>query len=85
MSTLEIVAGAILILASVIIILVVLAQESKEQGLTSAIGGGYNESFYEGNKGRTKDAKLSKFTKISAALIFIITLAMNIIVSFSGK
>ena len=51
MSTLEIVAGVILILASIVIILVVLVQESKEQGLTSAIGGGYNESFYEGNKG----------------------------------
>lgn len=85
MKTIEIVAGAILIIASLIIILVVLAQESKEQGLTSAIGGGYNESFYEGNKGRTKDAKLSKFTKFSAALIFIITLAMNVIVSYVGK
>ena len=37
MSTLEIVAGVILILASIVIILVVLVQESKEQGLTSAI------------------------------------------------
>ena len=83
MSTLEIVAGVILILASIVIILVVLVQESKEQGLTSAIGGGYNESFYEGKKGRTKDAKLSKFTKIAAALIFIITIATNIAISFT--
>ena len=83
MSTLEIVAGVILILASIVIILVVLVQESKEQGLPSAIGGGYNESFYEGNKGRTKDAKLSKFTKIAAALIFIITIATNIAISFT--
>ncbi|MGN0632782.1 MAG: preprotein translocase subunit SecG [Oscillospiraceae bacterium] len=81
MSTLEIIAGAVLILASLVIILVVLAQDSKEQGLTSAIGGGYNESFFEGNKGRTKDAKLSRFTKVSAVIIFIVTLALNVLVS----
>lgn len=81
MSTLEIIAGAVLILASLVIILVVLAQDSKEQGLTSAIGGGYNESFFEGNKSRTKDAKLSRFTKVSAVIIFIVTLALNVLVS----
>lgn len=47
MSVIEIVAGALLIVASLVIILVVLAQDTKEQGLTSAIGGGYNDSFYE--------------------------------------
>ena len=46
MSVIEIVAGALLIVASLVIILVVLAQDTKEQGLTSAIGGGYNDSFY---------------------------------------
>ena len=81
----EIVAGIILIICSIVIILVVLAQESKEQGLTSAIGGGYNESFYENNMSRTKDAKLSRFTKVAATLIFIITLAMNVMVNFTSK
>lgn len=81
MGTIEIAAGIILILCSVVIILVVLAQENKDDGLTSAIGGGYNESFYENNMSRTKDAKLSRFTKISAALIFIVTLALNVIVN----
>ena len=38
MSVIEIVAGALLIVASLVIILVVLAQDTKEQGLTSAIG-----------------------------------------------
>ena len=73
MSVIEIVAGALLIVASLVIILVVLAQDTKEQGLTSAIGGGYNDSFY------TKDAKLNRLTRISAILIFVITLAVNII------
>lgn len=81
MSNLEIAAGIVLILASLAIVIVVLISESKEQGLTSAIGGGYNESFYEGNKGRTKDAKLNRFTKVAAVLLFIITLALNVIAS----
>ena len=72
MSVIEIVAGALLIVASLVIILVVLAQDTKEQGLTSAIGGGYNGS-------NTKDAKLNRLTRISAILIFVITLAVNII------
>ncbi len=83
MGTLEIIAGVVLILCSIVIILVVLAQDSKDDGLTSAIGGGSNASFYENNMARTKDAKLSRFTKVAATLIFIITLALNIIANFS--
>lgn len=63
MSVIEIVAGALLIVASLVIILVVLAQDTKEQGLTSAIGGGYNDSFYGKNGSNTKDAKLNKTQK----------------------
>lgn len=79
MSILEIVAGALLIVASLVIIFVVLAQDTKEQGLTSAIGGGYNDSFYGKNGANTKEAKLNRLTKICAVLIFVITLAVNIV------
>ena len=79
MSVIEIVAGALLIVASLVIILVVLAQDTKEQGLTSAIGGGYTDSIYGKNGSNTKAAKLNRLTRISAILIFVITLAVNII------
>ena len=69
MSVIEIVAGALLIVASLVIILVVLAQDTKEQGLTSAIGGGYNDSFYGKNGSNTKDAKLNRLTRISGEYI----------------
>ncbi len=81
MSGVEIIAGILLILASLVIVLIVLVQESKEQGLTSAIGGGANDSFYGKNSGRTRDAKLSKFTKVAAIVFFIVTLVVNIIVA----
>lgn len=79
MQLIEIIAGVLLIIASLVIILVVLVQDSKEQGLTSAIGGGSNESFYERNTGRTRDAKLSKFTRVAAIVLFVVTLAVNVI------
>lgn len=81
MSVLEIIAGVLLIVASLVIILVVLVQESKEQGLTSAIGGGSNDSFYGKNSGRTRDAKLARFTRAAAIVFFVVTLAVNIFAS----
>ena len=44
MSVMEIVAGSVLILVSLILVLIVLSMESKDQGLTSAIGGGFGET-----------------------------------------
>lgn len=79
MSKLEIGAGIVLAIVSVIIILIVLVQESKEQGLTSAIGGGYNDSFYGKNSGNTRDAKLNRLTRNSAIVLFIVTIAISII------
>lgn len=75
----EIIAGVLLIIASLIIVLVVLSQESKEQGLTSAIGGGANDSFYESNSGRTREAKLNKVTRFAAIIFFVVTLVVNIL------
>ncbi|MBQ8120085.1 MAG: preprotein translocase subunit SecG [Ruminococcus sp.] len=81
MSVMEIVAGSVLIFISLILILIVLSMESKDQGLTSAIGGGYNESFYGKNGANTKDAKLAKIARVCSVLMFIITLGVNIVVS----
>lgn len=79
MHPIEIAAGILLAVASIVIILVVLVQESKEQGMTSAIGGGYNDSFYGKNSGNTRDAKLNRLTRVCAIILFVATLAVNII------
>ncbi len=79
MSTLEIISGILLLLSCIAIIIIVLVQESKEQGLNSAIGGGSNDSFYATNKNRTRDAKLSRITKIAAVILFVVTLVVNFI------
>lgn len=82
MSILEIIAGALLILAGIAIILVVLLQESKQQGMSSAIQGGANDSFYQHNSGRTKEARLEKITKGCAVAFFLVALAVNIVALF---
>ncbi|HCJ40349.1 preprotein translocase subunit SecG [uncultured Ruminococcus sp.] len=85
MSPIEIGAGVVLALCSVIIVLVVLVQESKDDGLTSAIGGGYNDSFYGKNTGNTRDAKLNRMTRSAAIVMFILTIAVSIIHGYLNK
>ena len=79
MTTIQIISGVLLILACLIIILVVLIQDSKDQGMSSAITGGSNDSFFGKNGRKTSDAKLAGFTRIAAIIFFVATLVVNII------
>lgn len=64
------------VIISLALIIVVLMQHGKQQGLSGAIAGGA-ETFFGKNKGRTVDAMLKKFTSVIAALFIIssVTLA----------
>ena len=70
--------GAVLIISAVIIIVTVMLQQSKQQGLSGAIAGGA-DTFFDKNKGRTMEAKLSKITKIVAGVFFVVTLAAIVV------
>lgn len=83
MGTLEIVAGIILLVASILITFIVMVQDSKDGGLASAIGGGSNDSFYGQNASRTKEARLARVTKAMAIIFFIVTLVVNFVVARS--
>lgn len=78
MDAIHIVSGILLLISCLIIILVVLIQESKDQGMTSAITGASNDSFYGKNTSKTKEAKLNRLTKVAAIIFFAGTLAVNI-------
>ncbi len=78
MSTLQIVSGVLLLISCLIIILVVLIQDSKDPGMTSAITGSSNDSFYGKNTSRTHEARMTKFTKGAAVVFFVATLVVNI-------
>ena len=83
MTPLQIALSITIILLSVVITILVLLQESKEQGLSGAISGAA-ETFFGKNKGRTMEAKLEKFTKIAGVLFFVLALVSSLLVLF-GK
>lgn len=59
------------VIISIVLIVTVLMQHGKQQGLSGAIAGGA-ETFFGKNKGRTIDAVLKKITAV-VALLFIIS------------
>ncbi|MBQ5969353.1 MAG: preprotein translocase subunit SecG [Clostridia bacterium] len=83
MTPLQIALSITIILLSVVITILVLLQESKQQGLSGAISGAA-ETFFGKNKGRTMEAKLEKFTKIAGVLFFVLALVSSLLVLF-GK
>ncbi|SUY46468.1 preprotein translocase subunit SecG [Clostridium putrefaciens] len=60
------------------LMIVVLMQPSKADGLKGFITGG-SETFFSKNKSRTKEALLVKLTVVTAVLFAITTIALNIV------
>lgn len=58
------------VVISLVLVLVVLLQHGKQQGLSGSIAGGA-ETFFGKNKGRTIDAMLKKFTAVIAILFIV--------------
>ena len=83
MTVLQYVLSIIIILLSIGISILVLMQESKQQGLSGAISGAA-ETFFGKNKGRTMEAKLEKFTKIAGVAFFILALVSSLLVLFGA-
>ena len=73
--------GAVLIVASIIITIVVLMQEGRSQNLSGAITGGA-DSYVGKSKGRTVEGKLERLTKWLIGLFFIIVLAAFLVFLF---
>lgn len=75
--------GAVLIVASIIITVVVLMQEGRSQNLSGAItGGGNGDSFAGKSKGRTIESKLERVTKWLIGIFFVIVLAAFLVFLF---
>ncbi|MBR6940836.1 MAG: preprotein translocase subunit SecG [Clostridia bacterium] len=73
--------GAITILTSIALIIIVLMQEGRSDGLSGAIAGGA-ETFFGKNKGRTMEHKLVTITKILAVIFFVLSLIATLVVLF---
>lgn len=79
----EILLGSVLFVTSVILVIIVLMQEGRSDGLGAIAGGA--ETFLGKNKGRTMEDKLVKITKIVASVFFILSLVATLIVLFIAK
>ncbi len=68
------------LLAALVLILVVLFQSGKSQGLSGTIGG-IADSYMSKGKARTIDAKLAKATKWVGAVFVVLTLVLDCMVA----
>ena len=79
MSTVSIVMGCVHIVFCLALIVLILLQTSKTQGLSGSIGGGSADTFFGKNRGRTIDAKLRKLTTGCAVLYVVTTLVLIVV------
>ena len=73
--------GAVLIVASIIITIIVLMQEGRSSNLSGVIGGN-SESYGNKSKGMTNDKKLERVTKWFITFFFILVLAAFLVFLF---
>ena len=85
MGVIEIISGIVLIACSVFIVVITLMQSQKQQGMTSAIQGSNNDSFYGKNGQNTREKALERLTKIVAFIFFVVVIAVNIISVVASK
>ena len=75
--TVRIVLMGIFILVCIFLTIVVLMQESKQNGLSGAISGAA-DTYWGKNKGRSMEGKLVTITKVLAVLFVVIAIILNI-------
>ena len=75
--TLRIVLMCIFILVGICLTVVVLMQESKQNGLSGAISGAA-DTYWGKNKGRSMEGKLVTITKVLSVLFVLIAIILNI-------
>lgn len=78
MDYLYIVIGAVLLAAALFLIVAVLLQSGKGEGLSGSISGGSSETYFGKNKGKSRDKKLATLTIIVAIVFVLIVLAVFI-------
>lgn len=76
MDILRTIVMVLFVLISIVLVIVILMQESKTSGLSGAING-VADTYWGKNKGRSMEGKLVKATKVLAVLFFVIALALN--------
>ena len=69
----------IYIINCLVLIVICLMQSKDDEGASGAIVGGSSSSFYEKNKGRTREGKLKRLTIILGITFAILTIVLGIL------
>ena len=64
------------ILICVALVILVMMQEGKSDGLSGAMSGMGN-SYWDKNKGRSMEGKMVKWTAVLAVVFFVLTVVLN--------
>lgn len=77
MTPIEIVAGILMIISCVVLIVIVLSQNSKGQGLSSVITG--TEMMSGETRTHSKEARQVRITKIFGVVFFVLAILVNVL------
>ena len=79
METAKLILTIIQLLTAIFVVVMVLMQTGKSNGLSATLGGGGGDTFLAKNKAHGMDAKLARATKWMAAVFLVLTLVLNMI------
>ena len=79
MEILKYVVIGIYIIVCLALIIIAMMQSKDDAGMSSAMTGSSSNNFYEKNKGRTKEGKLTRWTIILGVIFAILTIILSII------
>lgn len=75
----KIVLTIIYFILCLVLITITLMQSQDDEGASGTIVGGASDSFYEKNKGRTKEGKLKNLTIILGIIFAVFTIVLGIV------
>ena len=75
--------GIVLIVSAVFLVVAVLLQSSKENGMSSALGGSSSDTYCGKNKGNSRDYILNKLT-IVVAIVFAVLVIVSFVIQDDG-
>jgi preprotein translocase subunit SecG len=68
-----------LVIISLALIISVMLQPSKANGLSAFIGGGSTDTYYAKNKAKTKEVVMARITILTAVLFALNVIALNLV------
>ena len=75
----QLIGGIIMLICSVLLIIITMAQEQKQQDMSSAITGQSDNFFGKGNVSSSREQALARLTKLLTVIFCVVTIAVNII------